>query len=54
MIDTPTPAYMLVQRKVKNHVKYMQRFGKFVVAIFEKIGSQVVAISSAPKVREGN
>ena len=53
MIDTPTPAYMLVQRKVKNHVKYMQRFGKFVVAICEKIGSQVVAVLPAPTGLEG-
>jgi hypothetical protein len=50
MNDTPTPAYPLVQLKVKNHQGCMRRYGNFVVAMFEKIGAQVVAVSPAPKV----
>jgi uncharacterized protein (DUF1330 family) len=43
MNDTPTPAYLLVQLTVKNREEDMQRYGKFVVAMLEKIGAQVVA-----------
>jgi hypothetical protein len=39
MIDTPPPAAMLVQRKVKKHAESRQRCGMFVVAICEKLGS---------------
>jgi hypothetical protein len=39
-----TPAYLLVQVTVKNHKEYMQGYGKFVIAMFEKIGVQVVAL----------
>ena len=44
MSNVPTPAYLLVQVKVKNHKEYMQGYGKFVIAMFEKIGVQVVAL----------
>ena len=54
MSTTPTPAYALVQHKVKNREEYMQRYGKFVIAMFEKIGAQVVALSPSPKVVEGS
>jgi uncharacterized protein (DUF1330 family) len=54
MNDTPTPAYPLVQLKVKNHEGCMQRYENFVVAMFEKIGAHVVAVSPAPKGLEGS
>ena len=54
MSNAPAPAYLLVQLNVKNHEEYMQRYGKFVVAMFEKIGAHVVALSPAPKVVEGS
>lgn len=54
MSNAPTPAYALVQLKVKNYDEYMQRYGKFVIAMFEKIGAQVVALSPAPTVVEGS
>jgi hypothetical protein len=34
------PASMLVQRKVTNHEEDMQRCGKFVVALCEKMGGK--------------
>ena len=54
MSNAPTPAYALVQLTVKNYDEYMQRYGKFVIAMFEKIGAHVVALSPAPKVVEGS
>jgi len=54
MSDTTTSAYMLVQLNVKNHEEYLQRYGKLVLPMLEKIGAQVVALSPAPKVLEGS
>lgn len=39
-----TLASLLVQLTVKNHKEYMQRHGKFVSVMFEKIGVQVAAL----------
>jgi len=44
MSNAPTPTYLLVQVTVKNHKEYMQRYGKFVMAMFEKIGAQVATL----------
>jgi len=54
MNDTTTPAYMVVQLTVKNREEYLRRYAKSVVAMLEKIGAQVVAVSPAPKVLEGS
>ncbi|NOT56794.1 MAG: DUF1330 domain-containing protein [Deltaproteobacteria bacterium] len=54
MSTAPTPAYALVQLKVKNPEEDMQRYGKFVIAMFEQIGAQVVALSPTPTVVEGS
>ena len=53
MNEATTPAYMVVRLNVKNHEEYMQRYAMSVVAMFEKIGAEVVAVSPAPKVLEG-
>ena len=53
MNEATRPAYLVVCLNVKNHEEYMQRYAMSVVAMFEKIGAEVVAVSPAPKVLEG-
>ena len=53
MSEATLPAYLVVCLNVKNHEEYMQRYAMSVVAMFEKIGAEVVAVSPAPKVLEG-
>jgi uncharacterized protein (DUF1330 family) len=53
MNDVPVPAYLVVQLNVKDHEDYMQRYAAPVVAMFETVGAEVVALSPAPKVLEG-
>jgi uncharacterized protein (DUF1330 family) len=53
MDEATVPAYMVVRLNVRNHEEYMQRYGMPVVAMFANIGAEVVAVSTAPKVLEG-
>lgn len=53
MNEVTVPAYMVVRVNVRNHEEYVQRYGMPVVAMFEKINADVVALSTAPKVLEG-
>lgn len=53
MNEATIPVYMVACLNVKNQDEYVQRYGMSVVAIFEKIGAEVVAVSPTPKVMEG-
>jgi uncharacterized protein (DUF1330 family) len=53
MNEATVPAYMVVRLNVRNHEEYMQRYGTSVVAMFARIDAEVVALSTAPKVLEG-
>lgn len=53
MNDTPLPAYMIVQLTVKDVQDYFERYASQVMAMFETIGAEVVAVSPAPKILEG-
>jgi uncharacterized protein (DUF1330 family) len=47
------PAYLVVQLELKNQEEYLQRYGLPVLAIFEDRGAEVVAVSPAPVVLDG-
>jgi len=53
MNQATVPAYMIVRLNVRNHDDYMARYGTHVTAIFANIGAEVVALSTSPKVLEG-
>jgi len=53
MNDVKTPAYFVVQLEIKNQDEYIQRYGMPVLAMFESIGAEVLALSPAPTVLEG-
>jgi uncharacterized protein (DUF1330 family) len=52
MNDSTKSTYLVVQLNVKNHQEYIQRYAMSVLAMFKKIGAEVIA-ASAPKVLEG-
>ncbi len=48
-----TPAYLVVQLEIKNQEEYVQRYGLPILAMFEDVGAEVLAVSPAPVVLEG-
>jgi uncharacterized protein (DUF1330 family) len=47
------PAYLVVQFELKNQEDYLQRYGLPMLAMFEDRGAEVLAVSPAPVVLEG-
>jgi uncharacterized protein (DUF1330 family) len=54
MTDETTPAYAMVQIKIKNPAEFNERYSQFVFPILEKAGAQMVAGSPTPTTREGD
>ena len=47
------PAYLIVQLNIRNKDEYIQRYGLPLLEMFEKVGAEVLAVSPAPVVLEG-
>jgi uncharacterized protein (DUF1330 family) len=47
------PAYLVVQFELKNQEDYLQRYGLPMLAMFEDRGAEVLAVSPAPVILEG-
>jgi uncharacterized protein (DUF1330 family) len=47
------PAYLIVQLKIRNKDEYIQRYGLPLLEMLEKVGAEVLAVSPAPVVVEG-
>jgi len=54
MTDSTTPAYALVQIKIKDLADFNERYSQFVFPILEKWGVQMVAGSVTPSTKEGD
>ena len=47
------PAYLVVQLKIRNRDECIQRYGLPVLAMFEDIGAEILAVSPDPVVLDG-
>jgi uncharacterized protein (DUF1330 family) len=54
MTDSTTPAYALVQIKIKDLADFNERYSQFVFPILDKWGVQMVAGSVTPSTKEGD
>ena len=54
MTDETTPAYAMVQIKIKNPAEFNERYSQYVFPILEQFGVQMVAGSPTPTTREGD
>jgi len=54
MTESTTPAYALVQIKIKDLADFNERYSQFVFPILEKWGVQMVAGSVTPSTKEGD
>ena|SRR5271165_724483 len=52
--NTTESVYMVVQLDVKNHKEYIEGYASPVIGQLQKRGVEVLAVSAAPTVLEGN
>jgi len=54
MADESTPAYAIIQIKIKDFADFNERYSQYVFPILDKAGAQMVAGSPSPTTTEGD